>query len=290
MRKDMMIQAAAAVLGGLLGASSASTAYALSYAFTDIDVPGSQPGSTGFFGLSLNNLGQVAGVYFDSMGNADGFVYAAGKYTTVDAPGAIDTYLWGINDRGQMVGTAVYSAGAYNFIDTHGTFAVISSAISPSESGAINDRDQVLAGDFPNYEILDANGAITPIDTTGARGDVFLGGFNNLDQVTGTVCDSGGYCQGFIDTKGAFTEFAPPNATYTDSAGINDWGQVAGEYFDSQNNGYGYLYTNGRFTAVQDPNASAALALQLHILATSESMDHHDSEIMDDGRIDRGDA
>jgi hypothetical protein len=32
------------------------------------------------------------------------------------------------------------------------------------------------------------------------------------------------------------------------------------------------------------------LALQLHILATSESMDHHDSEIMDDGRIDRGDA
>jgi putative SOS response-associated peptidase YedK len=36
--------------------------------------------------------------------------------------------------------------------------------------------------------------------------------------------------------------------------------------------------------------APKALALQLHILATSESMDHHDSEIMDDGRIDRGDA
>ena len=36
--------------------------------------------------------------------------------------------------------------------------------------------------------------------------------------------------------------------------------------------------------------AVGELALQLHILATSESMDHHDSEIMDDGRIDRGDA
>jgi hypothetical protein len=37
-------------------------------------------------------------------------------------------------------------------------------------------------------------------------------------------------------------------------------------------------------------DAYSGLALQLHILATSESMDHHDSEIMDDGRIDRGDA
>jgi hypothetical protein len=27
-----------------------------------------------------------------------------------------------------------------------------------------------------------------------------------------------------------------------------------------------------------------------HILSISESMGHHDSEIMDDGRIDRGDA
>jgi len=33
-----------------------------------------------------------------------------------------------------------------------------------------------------------------------------------------------------------------------------------------------------------------SLALQLHILGTSESMGHHDSEIMDDGGLDRGDA
>jgi hypothetical protein len=32
------------------------------------------------------------------------------------------------------------------------------------------------------------------------------------------------------------------------------------------------------------------LALQLHIFSISESMGHHDSEVMDDGRIDRGDA
>ena len=42
--------------------------------------------------------------------------------------------------------------------------------------------------------------------------------------------------------------------------------------------------------AFETSRRAGELALQLHILATSESMDHHDSEIMDDGRIDRGDA
>lgn len=259
MRKEIAILAAAAALGGTLAALSASTADAFGYTFTDINVPGSQPGSTGFFGLSLNNLGQVAGVYFDNAGNADGFVYTGGKYATVDAPGAIDTYVWGINDRGQMVGTAFNGAADYNFIDTHGIFTVISNAVSPLESNAINDRGQVLAGNFPNYEVLNSKGVITPIDTSGANGDVFLGGFNNLGQFTGTVSDSAGCCRAFIDTNGVFTKFGGPNATYTDAGGINDRGQVTGEYFDSQNNGYGYLYTNGRFTIVQDPNASAAM-------------------------------
>jgi hypothetical protein len=46
----------------------------------------------------------------------------------------------------------------------------------------------------------------------------------------------------------------------------------------------------GGFAIDSEEFESRRLALQLHILATSESMDHHDSEIMDDGRIDRGDA
>jgi hypothetical protein len=90
MRKDMTILAAAA-MGGMLAASSA---HAFGYTFTDLDVPGSQPGSTGAFdGLAINNLGQIAGSYVDSAGNFNGFLYTRGKYVTIDAPGAIDTNL-----------------------------------------------------------------------------------------------------------------------------------------------------------------------------------------------------
>jgi hypothetical protein len=110
--RPIMILAAAA-LGGLLAASSTSKTHALGYTFTDLNVPGSQPGSTGAFdGLAINNLGQIAGSDIDSSGNFDGFLYAGGKYVTADAPGAIDTSIYGINDRGQLVGTASDSNGS----------------------------------------------------------------------------------------------------------------------------------------------------------------------------------
>jgi uncharacterized membrane protein len=257
MRKEVTILAAAAAVGGLLAASSAN---ALSYTFTDIDVPGSQPGSTGFLGLSLNNLGQVVGTYFDDSGNDNGFLYSGGKYVTLNAPGAIDTELFGINDLGQIVGTAAYSNGnVYNFIDTHGKFTVISDAISPLLGNAINDKDQILGSlGFPNYGVLTSHGTVNPIDTSQANGTVFVEGFNNLDQFTGEVFDSAG-TEAFIDTNGVFTKFAPPNASFTFGQGVNDLGQVVGGYFDSAGNGYTFIYTNGHFTTIQDPNASAAM-------------------------------
>lgn len=178
MRKDMMILAAAAALGALLVASSASTAYALGYTFTDINVPGSQPGSTGAYdGLAINNLGQIAGSYVDNAGNYDGFLYTGGRYVTVDAPGAIDTNLYGINDFGQVLGTAGYSNGtSQNFIDTHGKFSAISNAISPAgPANPLNDRDQVFgSAGFPDFGILNPNGVITPIDLSGAPAPLSL--------------------------------------------------------------------------------------------------------------------
>jgi uncharacterized membrane protein len=260
MRKEVTTLAAVAALGGMLALSPTSKAHAIGYTFTDIDVPGSQPGSTGFFGLSLNNLGQVVGSYADSAGNEDGFLYSGGKYVTLNAPGATSTFLEGINDFGQVVGTATRSNGTgFNFIDTHGKFTVISDAISPLLGNAINDKDEVLGSlGFPNYGILDAHGVISPINTSGANGTALVEGFNNLDQLAGELCDSV-TCHGFIDTNGVFTKFDPPNSSFAYAQGINDLGQAVGAFFDSAGNGYAYIYTKGHFTTIQDPNASAAM-------------------------------
>jgi uncharacterized membrane protein len=249
---------AAAALGGLFAASSTPEAYAFGYTFTDINVPGSQSGSTGEFGLAVNNLGQVAGSYSDSAGNSDGFLYTGGKYVTLDAPGATDTYLYGINDFGQILGVSVYvSTGkSYVFLDTRGTFTNIGdgNAFFPGYS-SLNDRDQAFGSGAFGYGVLNAHGVITPANLSGASGPAFPDGFNNLDQFVGTVCDSV-TCHGFIDTKGVFKNFDDPNGTFTSGYGINDWGQVVGPYYDSAGNGYGFLYSNGHFATIQDPNAA----------------------------------
>jgi hypothetical protein len=249
---------AAATLGGLFAASSISQVHAFGYTFTDINVPGSQPDSTQ--GTGLNNWGQVAGTYTDSAGNFDGFLYTGGKYVTVDAPGAIDTFVYGVNDLGQIVGTSQYSNGSlYVFIDTRGTFTNIGdgNAFFPLAS-ALNDRDQVLGEGAFGFGVLNVRGVITPVNLSGVAGSAEVNGFNNLDQFAGAVCDTLG-CHAFIDTKGVFTKFDDPNAlpgtTFGD--GVNDLDQVVGEYEDSSENLPGFLYSNGHFTTINDPNAGS---------------------------------
>ena len=134
--RPIMILAAAA-LGGLLAASSTSKAHAVGYTFTDLNVPGSQPGSAGAFdGLAINNLVQIAGSDIDSSGNFDGSLYMGGKYVTADAPDAIDTSIYGINDPGQVVGTASYSNGSsYDLIATIAILLLLLIAAGSSFAG-----------------------------------------------------------------------------------------------------------------------------------------------------------
>ena len=261
MHTQMTILAAAAAMGGLLIAFSNSEAQAFGYTFTDINVPGSQPYSTGYNGLGINNFGQIAGSYTDSSGNSDGFLYTGGKYVTVDAPGATDTYVFGINDFGQLLGVSdnLNTGKIVVFLDTHGTFTNIADANTffPLYS-SLNDRDQVFGEGGFGYGILNVHGVITPTSLSGAYSSAFVNGFNNLDQFAGTV-SAGTGLDAFIDTKGVFKLFEYPNAPYTVGNAINDWGQVVGQYADSSGNVGGYLYTNGHFTAIDDPNASPAM-------------------------------
>jgi hypothetical protein len=135
MRPTMIL--AAAALGGLLAAFSTSKAHALGYTFTDLNVAVSQPGSTGAFdGLAIANLGQIAGSYIDSSGNFDGSLYMGGKYVTADAPDAIDTSIYGINDPGQLVGTASDSNGSsYDLIATIAILLLLLIAAGSSFAG-----------------------------------------------------------------------------------------------------------------------------------------------------------
>jgi VCBS repeat-containing protein len=68
--------------------------------------PNAANGSTNLTGI--NDAGMLVGIYNDSSGNTDGFVYDShtGSYTTIAYPGATRTFVTGINNNGQIVGDA----------------------------------------------------------------------------------------------------------------------------------------------------------------------------------------
>ncbi|HEX3429422.1 MAG TPA: hypothetical protein VHT03_00935 [Rhizomicrobium sp.] len=83
---------------------------------TKIDFPGSSTVYTVVEGL--NNHGIVSGQWDDSSGVIHGFVYDAstGKYTSLDAPGASFTQVWGINDADVVTASAATTSGTQSFV------------------------------------------------------------------------------------------------------------------------------------------------------------------------------
>lgn len=53
---------------------------------------------------AINNTGEIAGFYTDAQGVFHGFIDNGGTFTTLDALGATDTSLLGLNNLGQAVG------------------------------------------------------------------------------------------------------------------------------------------------------------------------------------------
>jgi probable HAF family extracellular repeat protein len=58
---------------------------------------------------AINNLGEIAGDYFDADFNIHNFVLTRGVFTPIDVPGSApgSVGVRGINDRGQVVGYAL---------------------------------------------------------------------------------------------------------------------------------------------------------------------------------------
>jgi Repeat of unknown function (DUF5648) len=121
--------------------------------YTDVVAPPVlAPGTTiapfsGTFAKGINNLGQIAGYYNNSPIEAShGFLDTNGQFATIDYPGATDTQVDGINNRGDLVGTYSNGSGSHGFYYTGGNYTSIdgpSGAQSFTPTG-INDQGQIV--------------------------------------------------------------------------------------------------------------------------------------------------
>ncbi len=71
------------------------------------------PGAMGTVAQGINDLGQIVGYYTDNSFGEHGFLLSGGVYTTIDDPsnGVSDTFLYGINNSGELAGEILYSTG-----------------------------------------------------------------------------------------------------------------------------------------------------------------------------------
>jgi hypothetical protein len=267
---------AAALAGPALAAPQpASTPYT----FTTLD---NQADPTFNQLLGINQSGTIAG-YFGSgaAGHPNkGYLlsppYAQANYAAENFPGATQTQVTGLNDRGVTVGfwspdnnanQMNANLGFYS-IDGHRPHTVM----FPTDDNAtppvdqllgVNDRDVAVGfytdGEGNNhgftYSIGRHHHRFQEITVAGAT-SVTTAAINNRGDIAGFDTDAQGNVQSFLLGRwGRETTLAYPGATSTQAFGVNDSDEVVGIYTDANMVMHGFAWTrDGGFQTVDDPN------------------------------------
>jgi probable HAF family extracellular repeat protein len=140
----------------------------------------------------INDLGEIVGGY-NSNGVAQGFKWNGKNYTTVNVPGAVQTFAADINNSGEIT---------FDWIDSGGNY-----------QGALLNGNK--------YTTLQVPGAVQSIpNDIDSAGDVIFSWVDSSSQYHGAVM-----------IGGTFHEFNEPDANgATYGSGINDQQSIVGEY------------------------------------------------------------
>jgi probable HAF family extracellular repeat protein len=182
---------------------------------------------------------------------------SAFTYATLNVPsalGATDTYAYGINDSGQIVG---YYDGSqeYGFVYNDGIYTTLNDplAIRATVAYGINASGQIVGyyndNLLHNHGFVYSNGTYTTLDdplSNGGTGTV-ASGINASGEIVGSYTTSAGGTYGFVYSSGTYT------ALLRVPSGINASGQIVGSFTDNHGNHDGFLYSNGTYTTLNDP-------------------------------------
>lgn len=236
--------------------------------FTDISFPGAYSNDTS--ALSVNDLGQIVGIYAYAPYVTHSFLYSGGAYYDIEvntslngittAGDGVSTSVAAINNAGELVGSVGTHGFTYN-INT-GAFGLVdySGATSTSVVWVNNNGD--LLGSYSDatgiHYFVEINGQFSTIDgLPGAPSSI-----NDAEQIVGTYFDGSipytGAYRGFLAAPVtqpitySFTTLDVPGSTFTHALGVNNAGQIVGE----EGNGghvYGFLFSGGSYTIVDPP-------------------------------------
>jgi hypothetical protein len=204
--------------------SFASTTNSATYTFNQIKVPGATNGANTYV-FGINNFGNIVGSGNTVVNSTriHGFLDLAGSFSTIDIPGAEETWAMGINNSGDIVGFYVDSASNYHgFLNVGGSFTTIDvPGALWTEVYGINDSGDIVGTyrtSTGNHGFLKTGESLTTIDFPGASG-TFANGINNSGDIAGFYLN-----QSHITNRGFLATANAPIISVTPMS--NDYGNV----------------------------------------------------------------
>src|SRR5579872_1311072 len=89
---------------------------------------------------AINNAGQIVGTSIGGQ-QTSSLLYVSGILAPIAVPGSDNTFAYGINNAGQIVGSySISGAGSSGFVDSNGVFTTI---IVPGNSNARSEERRV---------------------------------------------------------------------------------------------------------------------------------------------------
>ena len=189
-----------------------------------------------------------------SDGTFHGYLMVSGSnneliFTQFDLTDSVDTLPLGINNIGDLAGTAFFSDGTQPaFVSLHGivtTFAVPDAIATFAYQ--LNTSNQIIGYYIDSTGIKhgytrDSAGVLTyPIDVPGATETLLLGN-NDSNWGVGRYTDILGVTHGlFYVTPDDILTYDYPGATYTSLNGINKDGLICGYYNDAAGLSHGLV-------------------------------------------------
>jgi hypothetical protein len=183
---------------------------------------------------------------------------AGTAFRTIDFPGAISTFLYGINNAGDMVGAYIDDGErTHGFLLHNGTFTTIDYPDSTLSVAAGINNHGVIAGQYNDSEGI-GHGFLFSGDefTTKDFGEgyqTFPTAIDDLGDVVGFCTDSDFNFHGCVAFDGPFQILDYPDATASATLGVNFLGNQIVGGFGTQNGfsfEHGFLYQDGEFSQI----------------------------------------
>ena len=182
----------------------------------------------------------------------------ASKMTDLGTLGGFDSFAYGINSSGQIVGQAQTASGVYHaFVYSKGKMIDLGTLGGTSScASAINSSGQIVGqsttSSGASHAFLYSKGKMKDLGTLGGASSAAYG-INDAGQVVGVSdTSSQGVHHAFLYSNGKMTDLGTLGGPRSIAYAINNQGQIVGEsnISLSTQDTHAFLYSNGKMTGL----------------------------------------